>query len=39
MQSPVEGKRGRGRLRTAWLDNIRAWTGKTGEELNRLSQE
>jgi len=38
-QGSVEGMRGRGRPRTTWLDNIMAWTGKTGEELNKLSQD
>jgi len=39
MQGSVEGKRGRGRPRTAWLDNNKAWMGNTGEELNKLSQD
>jgi len=37
LQGGVEGKRGRGRPRTTWLDNIRKWTGST--ELHRLSHD
>ena len=31
--------RGRGRPRTAWLDNIKSWMGRTSDELNTLSKD
>jgi len=34
----VEGGKGRGRPRMAWLDNLKSWTARTSEEINRLSQ-
>jgi len=39
LQGGVEGKRGRGRPRTTWLDNIRKWTGRPQTELHRLSHD
>jgi len=39
LQGGVEGKCGRGRPRTTWLDNIRKWTGRPPTELHRLSHD
>jgi hypothetical protein len=39
MQGPVDGKRGRGRPKLCWLDNIRKWTGKTVAELHRTAKD
>ena len=33
LQDAVEGKRGRGRPQTAWLDNIVTWTGRPYDEI------
>lgn len=39
MTGLVEGVRGRGRPRTAWFDNIIAWTGLSGYRLIRATRE
>ena len=38
MQGTVPGKRGRGRPRRAWTDNIREWTGLEGDALLRRAE-
>ena len=39
LEGKVEGKRGRGRPRKRWFDNIREWTGKSFVECKRLAQK
>ena len=39
MQGTVPGARRRGRLRTAWMDNIETWTGLPVEESIRLTED
>jgi len=34
LQGAAEGRRGRGRQKTTWLDNIRGWTGMNTVELH-----
>jgi len=36
MQGTVPGARRRGRPRTAWMDNIKTWTGLSVEESVRM---
>ena len=36
MQGTMPGARRRGRPRTAWMDNIKTWTGLSVEELVRM---
>jgi len=35
MQGTVPGARRRGRPRTAWVDNIKTWTGLPGGRVNQ----
>ena len=37
MQGTTPGARKRGRPRTAWMDNIKTWTGLSVEESIRLT--
>ena len=37
LQETMPGVRRRGRLRTAWIDNIKSWTGPSVEESNRMT--
>ena len=37
LNSRVDGKRGRGRLRTSWTSNIKEWTGKRYIEAVRMT--
>jgi len=39
MQGTVAGSRRRGRLRTAWTDNIKTWTGLSMEESVRMTKD
>ena len=39
MQGTVAGSRRRGRLRTAWTDNIKTWTGLAVEESVRMTKD
>jgi len=39
MQGTVPGARRRGRPRTAWVDNIKTWTGLPVEESIRMSED
>jgi len=38
MQGTMPGARRRGRLRTAWMDNIKTWTGLSVEESVRMTE-
>jgi len=38
MQGTMPGARRRGRPRTAWMDNIKAWTGLSVEESIRMTE-
>ena len=38
MQGTVPGARRRGRPRTAWMDNIKTWTGLSVEESVRMTE-
>ena len=38
MQGTMPGARRRGRQRTAWMDNIKTWTGLPVEESIRMTQ-
>ena len=38
MQGTMPGARRRGRPRTAWMDNIKTWTGLTVEESIRMTE-
>jgi len=38
-QGTVPGARRRGRPRTAWMDNIKTWTGLPVEELVRMTED
>ena len=38
-QGTMPGARRRGRLRTAWMDNIKTWTGLPVEESVRMTEE
>jgi len=37
IQGTMPGARRRGRPRTAWMDNIKTWTGLTMEESARIA--
>ena len=39
LEGMVEGKRGRGRPRLQWSDNITQWTGLTCEKAKRTAQD
>ena len=39
MQGTMPGARRRGRPRTAWMDNIKTWTGLPVEESIRMTEE
>jgi len=39
MQGTVSGARRRGRPRTAWMDNIKTWTGLSVEESVRMTED
>jgi len=39
MQGTVPGSRRRGRPRTAWMDNIKTWTGLPAEESIRMTED
>jgi len=39
MQGTMSGARRRGRLRTAWMDNIKTWTGLSMEESIRMTED
>jgi len=39
IQGTTPGSRARGRPKTAWLDNIKAWTGLTVAELTRKVED
>ena len=39
MQGTMPGARKRGRPRTAWMDNIKTWTGLPVEESIRMTED
>ena len=39
MQGTMPGARRRGRPRTAWIDNIKSWTGLSVEESIRMTED
>jgi len=39
MQGTMSGARRRGRPRTAWMDNIKTWTGLSVEESVRMTED
>ena len=39
MQGTMRGARRRGRPRTAWVDNIKTWTGLSVEESIRMTED
>ena len=39
MQGTIPGTRRRGRPRTAWMDNIKTWTGLSVEESIRMTED
>jgi len=39
MQGTMPGARRRGRPRTAWMDNIKTWTGLSVEESTRMTED
>jgi len=39
MQGTMPGARRRGRSRTAWMDNIKMWTGLSVEESIRMTED
>ena len=39
MQGTMPGARRRGRPRTAWMDNIKTWTGLAVEESIRMTED
>ena len=39
MLGTMLGARRRGRPRTAWMDNIKTWTGLSVEELIRITED
>jgi len=39
MQGTMPGARRRGRPRTAWMDNIKMWTGLSMEESIRMTED
>ena len=39
IQGKMEGRRGRGRPKTAYMDNIREWTGRNNREINAMTED
>ena len=39
MQGTMPGARRQGRPRTAWIDNIKSWTGLSVEESIRMTED
>ena len=39
IQGTIPGGRGRGRPKINWMDNIRKWTGRTQEDLIRMTED
>ena len=39
LQGTMPGERRRGRPRTAWMDNIKTWTGLSAEESVRMTED
>jgi len=39
MQGTMPGARRQGRPRTAWMDNIKTWTGLSMEESVRMTED
>ena len=39
MQGTMSGARRRGRPRTAWMDNVKTWTGLSVEESVRMTED
>ena len=39
MQGTMSGARRRGRQRTAWMDNIKTWTGLSAQESIRMTED
>jgi len=39
MQGTMPGARRRGRPRTAWMDNVKTWTGLSVEESVRMTKD
>ena len=39
MQGTMPGARRRGRPRTAWMDNIKTWTGLSVDESTRITED
>ena len=39
IQGTLPGARRRGRPRTAWMDNIKTWTGLSVEESIRMTED
>ncbi len=39
IEGKVQGKRGKGRPPTRWLDSIKKWTGLTIDKLNTATQD
>ena len=39
MQGTMPGARRRGRPRTAWMDNVKTWTGLSVEESVRMTED
>jgi len=39
MQGTMAGARRRGRPRTAWVDNIKTWTGLSAQESIRMTED
>jgi len=39
MPGTMPGARRRGRPRTAWMDNIKTWTGLSAEESIRMTED
>jgi len=39
MQRTMPGARRRGRPRTAWIDNVKTWTGLSVEESVRMTED
>ena len=39
IQGKMEGRRGRGRPKTAYMDNIREWTGRNNREIYAMTED
>jgi len=39
MQGTMSGARRRGRPRTAWMDNLKTWTGLSVEESIKMTED